>query len=146
VITVADDETSAQRLVGAMRDLADAAPQLAGGDVPTLPPVSALVGDYVMSPRDAYLGITRRVALEDAAGEIAAEPISPYPPGVPLLVPGQRIHEGHIEFLRKGLDAGMVIKGASDPSLEEIRVVDADGGGRRRSRAFDEPRIAPPAI
>ena len=53
-----------------------------------------------------------------------AEPISPYPPGVPLLVPGQRVHAGHIEFLRTGLAAGMVVKGVSDASLEELRVVD----------------------
>src|SRR3954449_9903651 len=123
IITVADDESSAERLVAAMRDLADAAPELADGPLPQLPPVSGLVGDYVMTPREAYLGTTKRVALEDAAGEIAAEPVSPYPPGVPLLVPGQRVHEGHIEFLRTGLAAGMVVKGVSDPSLEQLRVV-----------------------
>jgi arginine decarboxylase len=47
----------------------------------------------------------------------------PNPPGVPLLVPGQRIHDGHIEFLRKGLEAAMLVKGVSDPALEEVRVV-----------------------
>jgi arginine/lysine/ornithine decarboxylase len=88
-----------------------------------LPPVSQLVGDYVMAPREAFLGTTRRVDLADAAGEIAAEPVSPYPPGVPLLVPGQRIHDGHIEFLRKGLAAGMLVEGVSDPSLQQLRVV-----------------------
>jgi arginine decarboxylase len=125
IITVADDHASADRLVAAMRDLAAAAPEMTKDELPTLPPVSELVGDYVMSPREAYLGKTRRVALVDAAGEIAAEPVSPYPPGVPLLVPGQRVHAGHIEFLRTGLEAGMVVKGVSDPSLEELRVVDA---------------------
>jgi len=33
------------------------------------------------------------------------------------------VHEGHIEFLRTGLAAGMVVKGVSDPSLEQLRVV-----------------------
>jgi len=125
VITVADDGETVDRLVSAMRDLAESAPEIADGrELPSLPPVSALVGDYVMPPREAYLGVTRRVALADAAGEIAAEPVSPYPPGVPLLVPGQRIHDGHVEFLRTGLAAGMVIKGASDPSLKQLRVVE----------------------
>jgi arginine decarboxylase len=123
VIGVADDESTAERLVGAMRDLSEAAPELADGELPRLPPVSGLVGDYVMGPREAYLGTTRRVALDEAVGEIAAEPVSPYPPGVPLLVPGQRVHEGHVEFLRIGLAAGMVVKGVSDPSLEQLRVV-----------------------
>src|SRR3954454_11627943 len=124
VVTVADDEARTDRLVAAMRDLVDAAPRIGGGhELPSLPPVSQLVGDYVMSPREAFVGTTRRVALDDAPGEIAAEPVSPYPPGVPLLVPGQRVHDGHIEFLRKGLEAGMYVEGVSDPSLEQLRVV-----------------------
>jgi arginine decarboxylase len=124
LVTVADDDRMIERLVTAMRDLVDAAPQIgAGRELPSLPPVSQLVGDYVMTPRDAFLGTTRRVDLADAAGEIAAEPVSPYPPGVPLLVPGQRIHDGHIEFLRKGLEAGMFVEGVSDPALEQLRVV-----------------------
>jgi arginine decarboxylase len=124
IVTVADDEASVDRLVAAMRDLVAAAPQIGPGqELPWLPPVSQLVGDYVMPPRDAFLGTTRRVDLADATGEIAAEPVSPYPPGVPLLVPGQRVHDGHVEFLRKGLAAGMFLEGVSDPSLEQLRVV-----------------------
>jgi arginine decarboxylase len=124
LVTVADDDRMMKRLVSAMRDLVEAAPEIAGRqELPSLPPVSQLVGDYVMTPRDAFLGTTRRVKLAEAAGEIAAEPVSPYPPGVPLLVPGQRVHDGHIEFLRKGLEAGMMVEGVSDPSLEELRVV-----------------------
>jgi len=124
LVTVADDDAMIDRLVSAMRDLGAAAEGIAGGrELPSLPPVSQLVGDYVMPPREAFLGTTRRVALVDAAGEIAAEPVSPYPPGVPLLVPGQRVHDGHIEFLRKGLEVGMYVEGVSDPSLEQLRVV-----------------------
>src|SRR3954466_7314564 len=124
LVTVADDDASVERLVAAVSDLVDAAPEIGDGKaLPSLPPVSELVGDYVMTPREAFLGTTRRVALADAAGEIAAEPVSPYPPGVPLLVPGQRVHDGHVEFLQKGLEAGMFFEGVSDPSLEQLRVV-----------------------
>jgi arginine decarboxylase len=77
----------------------------------------------VMRPRDAFLGPTRHAKLVDAAGEIAAEPISPYPPGVPALVPGQRVTPEIIEFLRAGIENGMYVEGAVDPTLEEIRVV-----------------------
>jgi arginine decarboxylase len=59
VLTIADDESTADRLVAAVRDLAETAPELAeDGPLPALPPVSQLVGDYVMSPRDAFLGTT----------------------------------------------------------------------------------------
>jgi len=38
-------------------------------------------------------------------------------------VPGQRINDGHLEFLRRGLEAGMYVEGVSDPSLQQLRVV-----------------------
>src|SRR5215210_20565 len=64
LVTTADDDTTVDRLVAAMRDLVDAAPQIGGGKpLPSLPPVAELVGDYVMAPREAFLGTTRRVDL-----------------------------------------------------------------------------------
>jgi arginine/lysine/ornithine decarboxylase len=95
----------------------------ADGPLPQLPPRLRAGRRLRHGAARAYLGTTRRVALDDAAGEIAAEPVSPYPPGVPLLVPGQRIHDGHVEFLQTGLAAGTVVKGVSDSSLEQVRVV-----------------------
>src|SRR5215211_5764931 len=124
LVTIGDDEHAIDALVAGMRALADAAPEIGSGrDIPSLPPVERLVGEYAMPPRDAFLGTTRRVKLREAAGEIAAEPVSPYPPGVPTLVPGQRIRSEHVEFLETGLAAGMYVEGVSDPSLDELRVV-----------------------
>jgi arginine decarboxylase len=124
LVTIGDDEHAIDALVAGMRALADAAPEIGSGrDIPSLPPVERLVGEYAMPPRDAFLGTTRRVKLREAAGEIAAEPVSPYPPGVPILVPGQRIRSEHVEFLETGLAAGMYVEGVSDPSLDELRVV-----------------------
>src|SRR3954447_5507990 len=60
IVSVADDDASVDRLVAAMRDLVDAAPEIGGGsELPSLPPVSQLVGEYVMPPREAFLGTTR---------------------------------------------------------------------------------------
>jgi len=124
LVTIADDDHAIDELVVGMQALADAAPEIGGGrDIPSLPPVEQLVGEYVVPPREAFLGTTKRVKLADAPGEIAAEPVSPYPPGVPILVPGQRIRREHVEFLETGLEAGMLVEGVSDPSLDELRVV-----------------------
>ena len=57
------------------------------------------------------------------AGRIAAEQITPYPPGIPVVVPGERITQPVIDYLRSGLEAGMVLPDPADPSLETIRVV-----------------------
>jgi arginine decarboxylase len=54
---------------------------------------------------------------------VAAEQITPYPPGIPVIVPGERINEAVIEYLESGLKAGMVLPDPADPSLGTIRVV-----------------------
>ncbi len=99
----------------------------------------------MMRPRDAFLGHTRRVKRGDAAGEIAAEAVSPYPPGVPVVVPGQRITPTIVRFLEQGMAEGMYVKGANDPSLEELRVV-AIGAFKRGGAAFARPASTGPVV
>ena len=127
VVTIGDDNASGDRLVAAMTDLAALAE---GEHREPLAPMLFIEqlfreAEYPMRPRDAFLGPTRHAKLGDSAGEIAAEPISPYPPGVPAVVPGQRITPDIVEFLQTGIAAGMYVEGAADRSLKEVRVVDA---------------------
>jgi arginine/lysine/ornithine decarboxylase len=49
--------------------------------------------------------------------------ISPYPPGVPAVLPGERFNAAVVEYLRSGLQAGMTLPDASDPKLKTFRVV-----------------------
>lgn len=58
-----------------------------------------------------------------AAGRIAAEQVTPYPPGIPTLVPGERINQAVVDYVRTGLAAGMVIPDATDPTLDTFVVV-----------------------
>lgn len=62
------------------------------------------------------------VAARDAVGRVAAEQITPYPPGIPAVVPGERISAEVIDYLRSGLQAGMVLPDPTDSSLETVRV------------------------
>ena len=59
----------------------------------------------------------------EAGGRIAAEQITPYPPGIPAVVPGERLNDAVIDYLRSGLDAGMNVPDAADATLETFRVV-----------------------
>jgi arginine/lysine/ornithine decarboxylase len=61
--------------------------------------------------------------VPDAAGRISAEMISPYPPGVPAVLPGERFNQPVIDYLRAGLAAGMTLPDAADPDLKPFRVV-----------------------
>ncbi|MFH5821102.1 hypothetical protein [Georgenia sp. AZ-5] len=76
-----------------------------------------------MLPRDAFLGRVEQVPVGDAAGRVVAEMITPYPPGVPVLAPGERINAEILEYLTTGLAAGMLIPDAADPELRSLRVV-----------------------
>ncbi len=76
-----------------------------------------------MLPRDAFFAPVEQVPADEAAGRIAAEQITPYPPGIPAVVPGERLTHAVIDYLRTGLAAGMNVPEPADPSLSTFRVV-----------------------
>jgi arginine/lysine/ornithine decarboxylase len=121
-LSMADDEDTTDRLLAALGELARAAPSL-----PTPPPVHVprpedLELESVDTPRDAFFGPAETVRVQDAVGRIAAEQVTPYPPGIPVLVPGERITQAVLDYLRTGLAAGMVLPDPADQSLDTIRV------------------------
>jgi arginine decarboxylase len=63
------------------------------------------------------------VPVQDAAGEIAAEQVTPYPPGIPVIVPGERINTAVIDYVTSGLHAGMVLPDPADHDFDTMRVV-----------------------
>jgi arginine/lysine/ornithine decarboxylase len=119
--THADDESSAAVLLDALTAL-----RRAGLPAPPrieLPAPHELQLRVEMLPRDAFFGPTEQVPAEDAVGRVAAEMITPYPPGAPALVPGEVITRPIVDYLRSGLAAGMSLPDPADPELKSIRVV-----------------------
>ena len=90
---------------------------------PAVVPVADLPFAMAMPGPDAFFAPVEMVAYEDAGGRIAAEIVAPAPPGVPRLVPGQRITAAHVAFLIASRDAGAFILDPTDPSQRMIRVV-----------------------
>jgi arginine decarboxylase len=83
----------------------------------------ALENEVVVPPRDAFLGAAEVVAVDDADGRVSAEAIAGYPPGIPALLPGERITGEVIAYLRELRDAGARLHGASDPAFHTICVL-----------------------
>ena len=79
--------------------------------------------DVAVPPRDAFLGASEVVAVDEAVGRVSAEAIAGYPPGIPALLPGERITAELVAYLRELRDAGARLHGASDPSFETICVL-----------------------
>jgi arginine decarboxylase len=127
LLTIADDGASSGRLIEGLRALAE----MAGQDRPChrveMPTLAELQTESALTPRQACRAPQRHLPLERAIGAVAAELITPYPPGIPVLAPGERVTEPIVSYLRRGLEAGMSIPDAADPSLRTLRVV-AEGG------------------
>jgi len=80
-------------------------------------------GDQLATPREAYFAPSAAVALRDAVGRVAAELVTPYPPGIPVLAPGERISGEAVDYLRGAVAAGVHIHGPDDPRAETVRVL-----------------------
>ncbi|WP_346926597.1 ornithine decarboxylase [uncultured Arthrobacter sp.] len=122
-LSTADDESTIKRLLESLQSLCSAAKELPPPPEVRLPHSSDLEMETVKLPRDAFFGPVEVVPVEEAAGRTAAEQITPYPPGVPAILPGERINAAVLEYLVSGKEAGMVLPDPADPSFKTIRVV-----------------------
>jgi arginine decarboxylase len=80
-------------------------------------------GELVMTPREAYLGAQEIVPASHAAGRIAAESLATYPPGIPNVLPGERLTGETLAYVQRTLELGGSVRGASDRLLRTVRVV-----------------------
>ena len=95
ILTCGDRQEDLGRFLSALKGL----PR---GNSPEAPPLSPPpLPKRVLSIREALFGPSERLPLRDAAGRIAAQIVAPYPPGIPVLAPGEEISQIHIAYLQK---------------------------------------------
>jgi arginine/lysine/ornithine decarboxylase len=122
-LSVADDDQTTARLLEALRALTEHATDLPRAKPVALPSPPELELEPAMLPRDAFFAAKETVDADKAVGRICAEQITPYPPGIPVIIPGERMTGELLDYLRSGLAAGMQLPDPADPSLGTIRVV-----------------------
>ncbi len=79
--------------------------------------------ELAVAPRDAFLGETEVVPVDAAPGRISCEAIAGYPPGIPALLPGERIRAEVVAYLCELAAAGARLHGASDPAFATVTVL-----------------------
>ena len=98
-----------------------------GAPRPTAGPASYRVDPVtVLPPRDTFFARAETVPTAAAVGRTSAELIAPYPPGIPVVAPGEQVTDdvlGSIEHARR---AGLRIAYAADPTLATLRVLSAE--------------------
>lgn len=116
IISLGNTETDIDRLVQALQQLPSGSfspTQISEFDLP----------ETVMSPREAFFAGSETVETHLAIDRVSAELICPYPPGIPVLLPGERITKGAIASLNTILAAGGFMSGCSDSSLNTLKVL-----------------------
>ncbi|MEY4411611.1 MAG: hypothetical protein RLZ69_1185, partial [Actinomycetota bacterium] len=79
--------------------------------------------EVVVTPREAFFSDYEVVDSSVAVGRVSAEMICPYPPGVPVLSPGERITQAALDALFAARDSGVRIAFVADPTLKTLKVL-----------------------
>jgi len=138
LVTIGDRRADLEQLVNAVAALATASHSHERGAARVRrqqrQPSDGLdkIPEQVVTPREAFLADHVEIAFSDSAGHVCAEVVTPYPPGIPVLCPGERITQETIDYLRLEIDAGVHIQGPADEKLRMIRVLAA---GERPDRS-----------
>ena len=116
LITFADDAETISKLVEALKLLPQRSPKK------FLPPIlSREISIAELSPRETFYSPVEVVELEKSIGRICAEEITFYPPGIPLLMPGEKISPQVVDLIQRERVSHVI--GAADKTLSTIKVV-----------------------
>jgi lysine decarboxylase len=138
--TLADDRTSIERLVTSLTALIE---RHRAGPRSTLPAASwSVVPVQGCSPRDAFFANRERLPLGRALGRISTELVAPYPPGVPVLAPGEVVTDEVIAALESARAAGVRIAYAADPDLTTLDVLARPGDVGPATPAHDATTLS----
>ncbi|MEI4270572.1 aminotransferase class V-fold PLP-dependent enzyme [Klenkia sp. LSe6-5] len=121
VVSLADDDATLQRFTDAvaasLRRRRGPARAVVGAAVYAVDP------EQVLPPREAFFADAEAVPFAAAVGRVCAELVAPYPPGIPVLAPGERVTDAAAAALLAARDAGVRVAYAADPTLGTLRVV-----------------------
>ena len=118
-LSIGDRKQDIERLVSALAEIA----RRFGKEKVDLMPQEYVDPQVAVSPQDAFYADKETVELKDAPGRISGEFVMCYPPGIPILAPGERVTQeirGHIEYAR---EKGCTLTGAEDLEIRHLNVL-----------------------
>lgn len=125
LVTIGDTQESIDKLLDALRDISK---RLWGNKkhleknfikLPDTP-------ELVLMPREAFYSEKNKVLFKESVGKICGEMIMAYPPGIPIIIAGERISQDIVDHIQELKDANLHIQGMEDPDLETINVIEEE--------------------
>jgi lysine decarboxylase len=121
IVTLADDEAAVSRFTAALVSIVEAQ---RGPPRRPVPAASwTVIPEMAMPPRDAFFCRNETLSAREAVGRVSAELVAPYPPGVPVLAPGEVITSAALDALRAARADGGRIAYAADSTLATVQVI-----------------------
>ncbi|NLY49638.1 MAG: aminotransferase class I/II-fold pyridoxal phosphate-dependent enzyme [Firmicutes bacterium] len=131
LITIGDDHEMVETLEQGLKAIAAERERF---NVVKYPAYLPSLPEQVLSPKEAFYSETRLVPLAEAEGEVSAEMIMAYPPGIPLICPGERLSREVIDYIEILRGERLSLQGTEDPTVTNVKVV-------KRYPALIRPRI-----
>jgi arginine/lysine/ornithine decarboxylase len=121
IISLGNTEADIERLIQGCTTLAQSGSSSHSFSSPWS--LSLPISHPCLSPRQAFFAAKESIPLTESGDRLCGELICPYPPGIPILMPGEMITTKAINYLQQVLNSGGVITGCSDPTLQNILVI-----------------------
>ena len=119
-ISVGDRKRDIERLISALAEIKRRFGK-SGADMLTQEYISPVIAE---TPRKAFYAEKRSLPLDEAAGEVCSEFVMCYPPGIPILAPGELITAEIIEYIKYAKEKGCQMTGTEDINIERLNVLD----------------------
>ena len=119
-ISIGDRMQDIERLVGALTDIR----RLYKKDKEELSYVDSVIPKVICSPQESFYAPKETLPIQETAGRVCGESVMCYPPGIPILSPGEKITEeiiGHILYAR---EKGCSLQGMADPTADHLQVLE----------------------
>lgn len=123
LITIGDTKESVDTLIKALQDISDRyfntkeIKKIRNSRIPAIP-------EQELIPREAFYSETSKVPFSESLGKICAEMIMAYPPGIPIIIPGERISKEVINYIEELREQKTHLQGMEDPNLEYINIIE----------------------
>ena len=115
-ISIGDRIQDIERLVGALADIK----RLYSRDGKDLIAGEYIQPELVLSPQEAFYSERRSLTLDESVGQVCGEFVMCYPPGIPILAPGERITREIVDYIQFAKERGCSLQGTEDPEVNHI--------------------------
>jgi lysine decarboxylase len=121
MLTIADEDGDVDELTAALTNAV--ARHRSSPRTPVVAAAWSVEPETVVAPREAFFAEHVTISALEAVGRVSAELVAPYPPGVPVLAPGERITRATLDTLVRSREEGARIAYAADPTLATLQVL-----------------------